>query len=72
MCSSERSLVWCDIVVLNVLAPSEEKSDSKGSCYEELLEQASHHFPKYHLTILLGDYYAKVRRENIFKPTVWI
>jgi hypothetical protein len=65
--------VWCDIVVLNVLAPSEEKSDdSKGSCYEELLEQVFDNFPKYHLAILLGDYYAKVRRENIFKPTVWI
>ena len=28
---------WCNIIVLNVHAPSEEKSDdSKDSCYEEL------------------------------------
>ena len=28
---------WCNIIVLNVLAPSEEKSDeSKDSFYEEL------------------------------------
>ena len=27
------------------------------------------HFPKYHMKILLGDFHAKVGRENIFKPT---
>jgi hypothetical protein len=37
---------WCNIIVLNVHAPSEEKSDdSKDSCYEEL-EQVFDHFPK--------------------------
>ena len=51
-------------------APSEEKSDdSKDSFYEEL-EQVSNHFPKYHMKFLLGDFNAKVGRENIFKPTI--
>jgi hypothetical protein len=27
-------------------------------------------FPKYHTKILLGDFNAKVGRENIFKPTI--
>ena len=37
---------WCNIIVLNVHAPSEEKSDdSKDSFYEEL-EQLFNHFPK--------------------------
>jgi len=37
---------WCYIIVLNVYAPSEEKSDdSKGSSYNEL-EQAFDNFPK--------------------------
>jgi hypothetical protein len=27
-------------------------------------------FPKYHTKILLGDFNAKVGREDIFKPTV--
>jgi len=50
-------------------APSEEKSDvSKDSFYEEL-EQGFDHFPKYHMKILLGDFNAKVGRDNIFKPT---
>jgi len=61
---------WCNIIVLNVHAPSEEKNDgSKDSFYEEL-EQVFDHFPKYHMKILLGDFNAKVGRENIFKPTI--
>ena len=34
------------------------------------LEQAFNHLPKYHMKILLGDFNAKVGRENIFKPTI--
>jgi len=61
---------WRNIIVVNVHAPSEEKSEkSKDSFYEEL-EQVFHHFPKYHMKILLGDFNAKVGREIIFKPTI--
>ena len=57
---------WCNIIVLNVHAPSEEESDdSKDSVYEEL-EQVFHHFCKYYMTILLEDFNAEVGRENIF------
>jgi len=62
--------LWRNTIVVNVHAPSEEKSDkSKDSFYEEL-EQVFDQFPKYHMKILLGDFNAKVRRENIFKPTI--
>ena len=37
--------------------------------YEEL-EQVFDHFSKYHMKILLGDFNAKVGRENTFKPPV--
>jgi len=61
---------WYNIIVLNVHAPSEDKcDDSKDSFYEEL-EQVFDHFPRYHTKILLGDFNAKVGRENIFKPTI--
>jgi exonuclease III len=61
---------WCNIIVLNVHAPTEEKrDDSKNSFYEEL-EEIFYHFPKYHMTILLGDFNAKVGREDTFKPTI--
>ena len=60
---------WCNIIVLNVHAPSEEKSDSSKDSFYEELEQVFHHFPKYNMKILLGDFNAKVGRENIFKPS---
>jgi hypothetical protein len=61
---------WCNIIVLNVHAPSEEKNYYvKDSCYEEL-EHVFHHFPEYCMQILLGDFNAKLGRENIFKLTI--
>ena len=42
---------WRNIIVVNVHAPSEEKSyGAKDSFYEEL-EQMFNHFPKYHTKI---------------------
>jgi hypothetical protein len=44
---------WCNIIVQNVHARSEEKcDDSKDSLYEEL-EQVYNHFSTYHMIILL-------------------
>ena len=61
---------WYSIVVLNVHAPSEVKSDdSKHSFYEELVH-IFYHFLKYHVKAILGDFNAKVGRENIFKPAI--
>jgi exonuclease III len=61
---------WCHIIVLNVHAPTEDRTDDvKDSFYEEL-ERVFDKFPKYHMKILLGDFNAKVGREDIFKPTI--
>jgi hypothetical protein len=61
---------WCHIIVLNVNAPTEDKTDDlKGNFYEEL-ERVFNKFPKYHMKIMLGDFNAKVGREDIFKPTI--
>jgi hypothetical protein len=55
---------WCDIIVLNVHAPTEDKDDDvKDSCYEEL-EQVFDQFRKYYMKILLGDFNAKVGRKE--------
>jgi hypothetical protein len=54
----------------DVHAPSGEKSDdSKDSVCEEL-DRVLGHFPKYHTKILSGEFDAKLRREDIFKPTI--
>jgi exonuclease III len=58
---------WCHIIVLNVHAPTEDKTDDvKGSFYEEL-ERVFDKFPKYHMEILLGGFNAKVGREDIWE-----
>jgi hypothetical protein len=57
------------IIVLNVHAPTEDKTDVKGSFYEEL-ERVFDKFPKYNMKILLVDFNAKVGIEDIFKPTI--
>jgi hypothetical protein len=41
----------------------------KGTFYKEM-EYVFHIFPNYHMKILLGDFNAKVCREDIFKPTI--
>jgi exonuclease III len=61
---------WCRIIVLNIHGSTECKTDDvKDSFYEEL-ERVFDKFPKYHKKILLGDFNAKVSREDIFKPTI--
>ena len=39
----------------------------KDSFYEEL-EEVFDHFPKYYMKILVGDFNAKLGKEDIFKP----
>jgi hypothetical protein len=54
---------WYNIIVGNVCAPSEEKSDDSKDRFDEELERVFRHFSKYHMKILLGDFNAKVGRE---------
>ena len=56
---------WCNIVVLNVHAPSGKKSDDSKDSFHEELQQVFNHFPKYHTKILLAHFNAEVGRENI-------
>jgi hypothetical protein len=60
---------WCHIIVLNVHAPTDDKTqDVKDRFYEEL--ERFDKFPKYHTKTLFGDFNAKVGREDILKPTI--
>jgi hypothetical protein len=57
------------VIFLNVHVQTEDKIDVKDSFYEELTHVFDK-FPNYHMTVLLGDFIAKVGREDIFKLTV--
>jgi hypothetical protein len=44
---------FCNIILLNAHAPSEEKSDDSKDRFFEELGQVFYNFPKYHIKILL-------------------
>jgi exonuclease III len=50
---------WCNIIVLNVHAPNEDKIDDIKDMFYEELEQVFDKLLKYHMKILLGDFNAK-------------
>jgi hydroxypyruvate isomerase len=56
---------WFHIIVLNVHAPTEDKTDDVKDSFCEEFERIFDKFPKYHMKILLEDLNAKVGRENI-------
>jgi hypothetical protein len=61
---------WCDVIVLNVHAPTEDKDDViKDSFYKEL-EPVFHQFCRCCMKTLLGDLNTKVGREDIFNSVV--
>jgi hypothetical protein len=60
---------WCDFIVLNTHAPTEDNIDDLKDRFQEDLEHVFHKFPKYYMKILLGDFNAKLGRDDIFKPT---
>jgi hypothetical protein len=57
-------------IVLDLHAANEEKSGDSKECFYEEAEQVFDHFRTYHMVILLGDFKAKVEKDNIFKLTV--
>jgi hypothetical protein len=61
---------WCHIIVLNVHATTEDKTDDVKDRFYNELECVFDQFAKYHTKILLTDFNAKVGREHIFKPTI--
>ena len=55
----------CNIIVLNVHAPNEEKSDDSKDSFCKKLEQVFSHFSKYNMKTLLGDFNAKLGTEDL-------
>ena len=54
---------WCDIMVINAHAATEDKDDL-------VTDSFMRNWNRYHMKILLGDLNAKVGHEDIFKPTI--
>jgi hypothetical protein len=58
---------WCNIIAPNVHTPCEDKSDDIKDCFYEQPGCVFDHFPRYDMKNLVGDFSAKVGREDIFK-----
>ena len=61
---------WYDIIVINTHAPIEDKDDLINDSFYEDLEETLDQFPRYHMKILVGNFYVKIGQEDIFKPTI--
>jgi hypothetical protein len=59
----------CNIIVLNIHVPPEDNTDDVDSLYEEL-DHVFDKFSKYKRTILLGDFNAKVGREDFLNRQI--
>jgi hypothetical protein len=64
--------LWCDIIVLNVQASTEDKIDDVMDSFYEDIERVFDKFHKYHMKILLGNFNAKISNGDISKPTTGI
>jgi hypothetical protein len=53
-----------------VHALTEDKDYVIKDSFHEELEEVFDQFPRYHMKMLLGDFNAKVGREDIFKPII--
>ena len=62
---------WCNIIVLNVHASSEEKRDDSNDSFYQELEPVLDHFIKYHMNILLGDFNEKLGEREYFQTENW-
>jgi hypothetical protein len=61
---------WYHIIILDVYAPTEDKTDYVEDSFYEESKLVLDKFPKYHIKILSGDLIATVGRKDIFKPTI--
>jgi hypothetical protein len=57
---------WCNIIVLNMHAPCEDKGDDVRDSFYEELGRVFDQFPRYDMKILLDDFHAKNGREDAF------
>jgi hypothetical protein len=47
---------WCDVIVLNVCVPTEDKYDDQKDSFHDELQYAFDQFPNYHMIIFVGDF----------------
>jgi exonuclease III len=62
---------WCDVILLNVHAPTVDRTDHMKYRFYEVLEYVFDKFPKFHTKMLFGDINAKVGRGRYFQANYY-
>jgi hypothetical protein len=58
-----------NIAYISVHTPSEEKDDAVMDAFYEKLDNRYNQIPR-NVTIILGDFSAKIGREELYKPII--
>jgi len=61
---------WFSCTLINVRAPTNEKAKVMKEEFYNLLEQNINQIANSNIKIILGDFNAKVGKEDIYKPTI--
>jgi len=61
---------WFSCTLINVHAPTNEKPEETKEEFYNLLEQTISQIASSDIQIVLGDFNAKVGKENVYKPTI--
>jgi len=61
---------WFSCTLINVHAPTNEKREEIKEEFYSLLEQNINEIATSDIKKILGDFNAKVGKENIYKPTI--
>uniref|UniRef100_A0A8D9F872 Craniofacial development protein 2 n=1 Tax=Cacopsylla melanoneura TaxID=428564 RepID=A0A8D9F872_9HEMI len=59
-----------DIFIINVHAPTEDASTENKDEYYEILEELYSQLPNYATKLIIGDFNAKIGKEDIYIPTI--
>jgi len=70
ICYIELKCKWYNMFLINCYAPTEDKSDDIKNKFYEDLDLVCDTLPIDKPKIILGDFNAKIGKENIYKPTI--
>lgn len=70
MCKLRLKGKFCNITAISTHAPTEDKDDDVKDAFYEDLRRAVESTPKHDALLLLGDFNAKVGREDYCRPTI--
>ena len=70
ICCVRLKATWFSCTLINVYAPTNEKTEEIKEEFYNLLEENVNQIARSDINIILGDFNAKVCKESVYKPTI--